>query len=235
MNDGADAVAVVIWNIVQRHELCVAGEDLVPVDLGGDALAADFFNVRYAAAVDLFAVGFLQTFADGVRGGALGERGVLEQLCFVHRAVVDGSDLKHALRERAGFIEHDDFCIGEGLKIVGALDEHALMACAADARKEAERDGNDKCARAADDKEGQRAVDPIDPSGIHAEHHAQERHGDAEQYSGNADRRGVNFSEAGDERFRTGLAGTGVFNEVEDFGNGGLAEFLCGADFQNTV
>ena len=42
MNDGADAVAVVIWNIVQRHELCVAGEDLVPVDLGGDALAADF-------------------------------------------------------------------------------------------------------------------------------------------------------------------------------------------------
>ena len=122
MNDGADAVAVVIWNIVQRHELCVAGEDLVPVDLGGDALAADFFNVRYAAAVDLFAVGFLQTFADGVGGGALGERGVLEQLCFVHRAVVDGSDLKHALRERAGFIEHDDFCIGEGFKIVGALE-----------------------------------------------------------------------------------------------------------------
>ena len=68
-----------------------------------------------------------------------------------------------------------------------------------------------------------------------AERHAQERHGDAEQYSGNADRRGVNFSEAGDERFRTGLAGTGVFDEVKDFGNGGLAEFLCGADFQNTV
>ena len=41
---------------------------------------------------------------------------------------------------------------------------------------------------------------------------------------------GVNFSEAGDERFRTGLAGTGVFDEVEDFGNGGLAEFAlwCG-------
>ena len=59
MDDRADAVAVLIRNAELRHELSVSGGDAVPVDRGGDAVAAQLLNVRDAAAVDLAAVGGL--------------------------------------------------------------------------------------------------------------------------------------------------------------------------------
>ena len=62
------------------HELAVARGDGVPVHLGGDAVAADLLNIRHPAAVDVLAVGLLQALADGVRGGALGQRRVFQQL-----------------------------------------------------------------------------------------------------------------------------------------------------------
>ena len=74
-----------------------------------------------------------------------------------------GADLKHALRERAGLVEYDGLRLGEGLEVVGALDEHAFLARAAETGEEAERDTDDKRAGAGDDEEGQRTVDPGAP------------------------------------------------------------------------
>jgi len=111
-------VAVAVWNAQLFHQLAVACGDRVPVDRGGDAVAAELFDVRHAAAVNFLAIGLLQTLADGVRGGAFGQRRVFQQLLLGQRAVVDSRDLKHAARQRPGLVEHDDLRCGQGLQIV---------------------------------------------------------------------------------------------------------------------
>ena len=100
----------------------------MPINRGGNAVTAEFFNICHAAAVDFLSVGLLQTLADGMRGRAFGQRRIFEQLCFVHRAVMNGRDLKHAARQRTGLVENNDLCFGQGLQIVGALDQNALFA-----------------------------------------------------------------------------------------------------------
>ncbi len=135
MDDGADAVAVVVLDAELLHQLAVAGGDGVSIDLGVDAVAADLFNIGHAAAVDLLAVGLLQALADGMRGGAFRQRGVFQKLLLVERAVVNGGDLKDALRQRTGLVEDDDLRLGQRFEIVGALDQDALLAGAADARR----------------------------------------------------------------------------------------------------
>ena len=118
VDDRAGAVAVAVWNAQLFHQLAVACGDRVPVDRGGDAVAAELFDVRHAAAVNFLAIGLLQTLADGVRGGAFGQRCVFQQLLLRQRAVVDSRDLKHAARQRPGLVEHDDLRCGQGLQIV---------------------------------------------------------------------------------------------------------------------
>lgn len=118
VDDRAGAVAVAVLNTQLFHQLAVARGDRVPVDRGGDAVAAELFDVRHAAAVNFLAIGLLQTLADGVRGGAFGQRRVFQQLLFSQRAVVDSRDLKHAARQRPGLVEHDDLRCGQGLQIV---------------------------------------------------------------------------------------------------------------------
>ena len=97
MDDRSRAVAVDKIYAQLLHELVVACGDRYTVDLRENAPAADLFDIRDAAAVDLFSVRLLQALADGVGRGALGERCVLEKLFLLHRAMVDGADLKHAL------------------------------------------------------------------------------------------------------------------------------------------
>ena len=118
MDDRAGAVAVAVLNAQLFHQLAVACGDRVPVDRGGDAVAAELFDVRHAAAVDFLSVGLLQTLADGMRGRAFGQRRVFQQLLLSQRAVVDSRDLKHAARQRPGLVEHDDLRCGQGLQIV---------------------------------------------------------------------------------------------------------------------
>ena len=100
------------------HELGVARSDAVAVNGRRDAVAADLFDTCNAAAVDRLSIGLLQTFADGVRGGAFCQRGIFQHLIGVQLVVVDGRDLKHALRQGAGLVEHDDLRCGKGLQIV---------------------------------------------------------------------------------------------------------------------
>ena len=64
---------------------------------------------------------------------------------------MNGRDLKHAARQRTGLVENNDLCFRQGLQIVGALDQNALLAGPADTGKETQRNADDQCARAADD------------------------------------------------------------------------------------
>ena len=149
VDDRADAVAVDEVNAQLLHELMVAGGDRYAVDLRENAPAADLFDIRDAAAVNFFAIRLLQALADGMGRGALGKRRVLEKLFLLHRAMVDGADLKHALGQRAGLIEDDGLDPRECLQIIRALDENAFLARPADAREEAQRDTYHERARAA--------------------------------------------------------------------------------------
>ena len=118
MDDRADAVAVVIIDAELLHELGVACGDAVAVNGRRDAVAADLLDIRNTAAVDRLSIGLLQALADGMGRGALGQRGIFQHLIGVQLVVVDGRDLKHALRQGAGLVKHDDLRCGKGLQIV---------------------------------------------------------------------------------------------------------------------
>ena len=77
------------------------------------------------------------------------------------------ADLEHALGQGPGLIKDDTFDLGEGLQIIRPLDQHARVAGAADPGEEAQGDADDQRARAGDDEERQRPVDPIAPGGDH--------------------------------------------------------------------
>ena len=224
-------MAVDVRDAQAVHQLAVARGDRDAVNLCGDAVAADFLDVADAAAVDLFAVGALQALADRVGGGALHQRGVFQNL-FVHQfVVVDAADLKDALGQGAGFIKDDNLGLRESLQIVGALDQHAGVARSADAGKEGERDADDQRTGAADDQEGQGAINPVAPGRVKShEQHADQRRQDGQRQRGIADSGGVDAGKFGDKVLRLGFAGAGVLHQVQNFGDGGLAELLGGAD-----
>ena len=222
-----------VCNAELLHQLAVAGGDGVSIDLCFDAVAADLFNIRHAAAVDLLAVGLLEALADGMRGGALRQRGVFQKLLLVERAVVNGGDLKDALRQRTGLVENDDPRLGQRFEIVGAFDQNALLAGAADPGEEAQRDADDQRARAADDQERQRTIDPVCPIGVHACDHAAKRHEHGQRQRGSADGGRIDLRKAGDERLGSRFAGACVLHEVEDLRHRGLAEGLRRADLEH--
>ena len=64
MDYGTDTVAALVGDVQLLHELVVAGGDLNSIYLGDNAVTADLFNISDAAAVDLLAVGALETLAD---------------------------------------------------------------------------------------------------------------------------------------------------------------------------
>ena len=64
---------------------------------------------------------------------------------------VDAHHLEGALGQGAGLIKHHDAGTGQLLQIGGALDQDAAGRRTADAAEEAQRDGDDQSAGAADD------------------------------------------------------------------------------------
>ena len=118
MDDRTDAVAFNGFDAELFHQLGVARGDGVAVHHGGNAVAADLFDIGDAAAVDLLAVGLLKALADRVRRGALGKRGIFEKLRFFNRTVVHAGHFKHALRKRAGLIKHEILRVRESFEIV---------------------------------------------------------------------------------------------------------------------
>ena len=82
--------------------------------------------------------------------------------------MVNARDLKHALGHCTGLIECDGTDAREHLHVARALDKYSRFTRTADAGKECERNTDNKSARAADNKEGKRAVDPAAPVTAHA-------------------------------------------------------------------
>ena len=66
-----DAAAFLEVKSEAPHQLVVAGSNTVPVHRSDHAFPADLLNTRDSAAVNLFSMRTLQTFADRVRGRAL--------------------------------------------------------------------------------------------------------------------------------------------------------------------
>ena len=233
VDDGPHAVAVVIGNTQLDHQLAVAGGHRVAVHHGGDAVAAALLDVRHTAAVDGLAVGFLQALADGMGGGALRQRRVFQQLLLVHVAVVYRRHLEHALGQRAGLVEHHRLYLGQRLQIVGALDQDALMAGAADTGEEAQGNADHQRARAAGHQERQRTVYPLLPLAVHAAHQPDHRRDNSQRQRAVAYHRRVNAGELGDKVLAAGLAGAGVLHQLQDLGYRGLAKGFCGPDLQH--
>ena len=162
---------------------------------------------------------------------AFGQRSSLHE-GFLRTALhgADLSDFKSALRQGAGLIEDHDAGVGQLFQIGRAFDEDAAGGCAADAAEEAQRDGDDQSAGAADDEEGEGTVDPVPEAGRLA-HEKQDDGGDeGQRQSAVADRRGVDPGKAGDEVLGPSLLHAGIFHKIEDLGDGGFAELLGGPD-----
>ena len=122
VDDRADTVAVLIRNSELLHQFTVACGNRDAVHFCQDAVAADFFDVGHAAAVDFFAVGPLQALADRVGGSTFGQSGILQQLFILHFIVVHTADFEYALRQRSGFIEYNAANLRECLEVVGSFD-----------------------------------------------------------------------------------------------------------------
>ena len=222
------------------HQLVVAYGDEAAVHPGHDAVAADLLHISDPAAVDMLAVGLLDAFGDGMAGGAFHVGRVFQQLLRRQRALVHRFHGEIALGDGAGLVKGHRPHLRQGLQIVGALDEDALIAGAAQAGEEAQRDADDHRAGAADDQEGAGPEHPVAPQGAgsgvtlhaHAGQHAEQgwQHGQGQGRV--ADDGGVIAGEFGDEVFGLGLAGGGVLHQIQDLGGGGLVEFRGGADAQ---
>ena len=108
-------------------------------------------------------------------------------------------DLKHALGQGAGLVKDDGSGLRQRLQVIGALDQNACLAGAADAGEEAQRNADHQRARAADDQEGQGPVNPCSPLGVTvpSNSHADKRRQDRQGQGAVADRRGIDAGELG--------------------------------------
>ena len=233
VDDGTHAVTVVIRDAQLLHKLAVARRHRMTVHHRRDAVAAELLNVRHTAAVDGLAVGALEALADGMGGGALRQRRILQQLLLVHVAVVHRRDLEHAPGQGAGLVEHHGLYLRQCFQIVGALDEDTLVAGAADTGEEAQGDADHQCAGAAGHKKCQRTVDPLLPLTVHTAHQPDHRRQHRQHQRTVTHHRRVDAGELGDKVLAAGLAGAGVLHQLQDLGYRGLAKGLGGPDLQH--
>ena len=179
------------------------------------------------------AVGPLEAAADGVGGGALCQSGVFQHFLPGQCIVMHAGNVEHTLGQGAGLVEHHHLGFGQRFQIVGALDEHALVAGAAETGEEAQGNADDQGTGAADHQEGQGAVQPGTPVSVkprqQAHHRRQHRQGQGRRAYGG----GIYPGKLGDEVLGLGLVRAGIFHQLQDLGHGGFAEGLGGADLQH--
>ena len=145
---------------------------------------------------------------------------------------MDAGHLKGALGQGAGLVEHNDAGAGQLFQIGGTLDQNAAGRCTADAAEEAQGNADDQCAGAADNKEGQGAVDPVTKAGGLAHEQQHDGRDKGQSQCAIAHGGGVHAGKTGDEVLGAGLLHAGIFHQIENFGNGGFAEFLGGLYLQ---
>ena len=220
----ADDLTIGRFDAGRSEHLGVADDDGLAVDGRRHAMARVVGGVADALGIELALEGSAYRLRDGVVGERLGKGCNLEQrLLGVACLGVYRDNRERAVGERAGLVEDDGVNIGERLEVVGAFDEDAQLGRTADAAKEAQRHANHQCARAADDEEGQTAQNPVGPGA--GDQAAAER-----EYRGGAGDGGrVDAGEARDEVLGARLLFAGVFYELQDARDGGLAKWLGGA------
>ena len=233
MHDSAHALHGGHGDAQLFHQAGVTGGNGLAVHLRGHAMAAQLLHVRDPGGVDGLAVGSFDAQGDGVLGPAFRQRSGFHQ-CGVGHALggVDAGDLKGALRQGAGLIEHHNAGVCQLFQIGRAFDEDAAGGSTADAAEKAQRDGDDQRTGAADDKEGQSAVDPIVKAGGLSHEQQHHRRQESQRQCAVADSGGVHPGKAGDKVFCPRLFHAGIFHQIEDLRDGRFAKFLSGAHLQ---
>ena len=149
---------------------------------------------------------------------------------------MNGVDRECAFRQRSGLVEHDCVDLRKSLHIVGALYEYAVTRSSADAAEERQRNGNDQCARARDNEEGKRALDPSAPEtpcAVSAHEHGDKRRYNREHNGSDNDAGSIPAREAGDEVLGSRLFLRGVFNELENLRDRALLKAALSPDMDN--
>ena len=171
----------------------------------------------------------LQRLGDGVGAAALGRGGQGQQAVFLpvdSRYLLHG---EHTAGEGAGFIEHRDLGMAEGLEIIAALYQHSHARGAADPAEKAEGHRDDQGTGARYHQEGQRPVQPVPE---HLPRDQQRRH--RGQQDGRDDHDGgVYRGKPGDKRFALRLFLRGVLHQIENAADGGFPELLGNPHRQN--
>ena len=236
MDDCAGPVALMVRDTQPVHQAAVAGSHFLPVNPDHHAVAADLLHVAHAAQVDFLSVGFSDTHGNRMGGCSFCQRGILQQFLLRHRAVMDRGHLKLALGQRAGLIKHHHACPGQFLQVVRSLHQDAGLSGAADSGKEAQRNADHQCARAADHQEGQRPVNPVAPFRIQAqEQPAHRRRKHRKRQRAEHDCRRIVLRKPRDKVLGAGFPRAGIFHEIEDLRYRTLTEFPCGADLQHAA
>ena len=109
------------------------------------------------------AVSPLKALADGMGGGAFGQRGVFQKLRVDHFAVMYSVYFKNALSKGSRFIKHHNFALGKRFKIIGTFYKYTRLAGASYTCKKAERYAYNQRAGTAYNQKGKRAVYPNAP------------------------------------------------------------------------
>ena len=218
------------------HQLRVAGGNRPAADLRGHAVTGELFGVRRDQVGRKLSGRAAQALADWVIGKLLRRRRKLQQrligqlrLRGMHRR-----DGERAARERAGLVKDDTVGLGQHLQIARTLDEDTAGGRAADAAEERQRDRDHECARAADDEERQRAVDPVSPLCRDAHNEPHDRRQDRQRERRTANGRRVDAGKLRDEALSVRLFERGIFHQLEDARDRGLGIHLLHAQAQHT-
>ena len=137
--------------------------------------------------------------------------------------------LEHAPGQGPGLVKDHSARLGQGLQVGTALHQDALGRSAADAPEKGQGDGDHQGAGTADDQKGQGAIDPHAPPGGAAQGQAAQRRHKSQDQRRQAHRRGINPGKPGDKGLGPGLFHGGVLHQVQNAGDGALAEGLGGA------
>ena len=122
--------------------------------------------------------------------------------------------------QRAGLVQHERFHAAQRVQAVAALDQDAAARRRADARKVAQRHGDDQRARAGRDQERERAVHPDAPA---AQDHG--RHDGQHRRQADDDRR-IHAGKHGDEALDGRLALLCLLHHRQNPADGGLRQRL---------
>ena len=151
MDDGAHVVAGVLeGNVKLVHKLLIARQDGLSVHHRPDTVAGDLLGVGDPVGVRGGLAGRLDGPGDGVVTEPLRQSGQLQQFPLAHLLRVYGGHLEGALGESARLVKDHNACLCQGLQVVAALYQDALLAGPADAPEEGQGDGDDQGAGAGD-------------------------------------------------------------------------------------